>query len=266
MRDEGLRLAINAAGGIGALARSLGIKQPSVSAWVKIPADRVLAVESSTGVRREQLRPDLYPPSSFSDETPVHSTTSIDEIERARAGEYFLLARLLRKAPSQQLLDELGRLRGDDTPIGMAHIELAEAASRTSEAEVAREFFALFIGLGRGELLPYASYYLTGFLHERPLARLREDLRRLGIERAEDNFDPEDHLGLLLEVMGGFADSSFQAEVAEQRKFFERHIEPWAERCFADLAMAESARFYRSVATLGARFIAIEREAFEIGE
>ncbi len=253
MRNTGLRQAIDAAGGIGALARGLGIKQPSVSSWHKIPSDRVLAVETLTGVARETLRPDLYA-----------GGDAIDEIEQARAGEYLLLAKLLRHAPSAELLAQLSQMRGDVTPIGMAHIELAEAARAVSLAEASAEYFALFIGIGRGEILPYASYYLTGFLHERPLASLREDLARLGIERADGNFDPEDHLGLLLEVMGGFANGTFEADIATQKQFFDRHIAPWAERCLADIAVSSSAKLYKSVASLGARFVAIEREAFEI--
>src|SRR3546814_5223971 len=78
---------------------------------------------------------------------------------------------------------------------------LAEAAHSVSVETVEREYFDLFLGVGRGELLPYASYYLTGFLNERPLARLRADLKRLGLERAESHFDPEDHLGTLCEIM-----------------------------------------------------------------
>ena len=211
-----------------------------------------------TGVRRERLRPDLYP-----DETvKMLPGQPIDDIERSRSHEYLLLARLLRQAPSATLLAGLARLGGDESPLGMAQIELAEAASRTNEAEASAEFFSLFIGVGRGEMLPYASFYLTGFLHERPLARLREDLAGLGIERAEGNFDPEDHLGLLCEVMGGFADGTFDADLVAQKAFFDRHIGPWAERCLADLAVAPSSRFYKAVASLGSRFIGIEREAF----
>ena len=273
MRENGLKLAIDAAGGIGALARGLGIRQPSVSSWLKIPADRVLAIEALTGVSREQLRPDLYP---YGDQArAIRDTRAIaagavaeavepDAVELARARTYLLLARLLRQAPTAALLADLAGMRGNETPLGLAHIELAQTAGSIAVDGASAEYFALFIGIGRGEVLPYASYYLTGFLHERPLARLREDLGRLGIERAEGNFDPEDHLGLLLEVMGGFADGTFASDIAGQKAFFDRHISPWAERCLADIAAAPSARFYKSVATLAGRFIGLEREAFEI--
>ena len=261
MRDEGLRLAIKAAGGVGALARSLGVRQPSVSGWARVPAERVLAVEQTTGVAREQLRPDLYVASAA---TGQPTGQVIDDIERARAAHYLLLAKLLRASPTAELLAEVGRLSGDGTPLGLARIELAEAANRVDTTDAADEFFALFIGIGRGEILPYASFYLTGFLHERPLAQLRQDLGRLGIERAAGNFDPEDHLGLLLEIMGGFADGTFPAELARQQAFFERHLAPWAARAFDDIAASPSARFYKAVAHLGRQFVRIEAEAFEI--
>lgn len=241
------------------MARGLGIKQPSVSSWAKVPADRVLAIEALTGVTRTALRPDLYP----SDQAG-RPHAAVDEIEMARAREYLLLARLLRQAPSPELLAELAQMRGDGSPLGLTRIALADAARATNAADAATEFFALFIGIGRGELLPYASYYLTGFLHEKPLAKLREDLGQLGIERASGNFDPEDHLGLLLEVMGGFANGTFEATLSEQKQFFDRHLAPWAERCLADIAVSPSARFYKAVAALGGMFIGLEREAFEI--
>jgi TorA maturation chaperone TorD len=95
------------------------------------------------------------------------------------------------------LLDRLAKLRGDPSPLGVVHVALAEAASRTDTARVEREYFNLFIGLGRGELLPYGSYYQSGFLHERPLARLRADLSQRGIERVNGQCEPEDHAAIL---------------------------------------------------------------------
>ena len=189
MRDAGLELAIKAAGGVASLARGIGIAQPSVSAWSRIPAERVLAVEALTQVNRFVLRPDLY----GSSEDQVTSKPEIDEIDQLRAAEYGLLSLLLGKAPDAETLKRVATLKGDGSDLGMAHIELAAAAAATDDRAVSKEFFDLFIGLGRGELLPYASYYLTGFLHERPLARVREDLRALGIERAGTSREPEDH-------------------------------------------------------------------------
>ena len=105
------------------------------------------------------------------------SKPEIDEIDQLRAAEYGLLSLLLGKAPDAETLKRVATLKGDGSDLGMAHVELAAAAAATDDRAVSKEFFDLFIGLGRGELLPYASYYLTGFLHERPLARVREDLR-----------------------------------------------------------------------------------------
>src|SRR4051812_4651764 len=97
-----------------------------------------------------------------------------DPLDAERARLFALLGRLLSAAPDAGLLARLAALHGDASPLGRAFAGLAEAAAATTPAEASREYFALFIGVGRGELLPYASYYLTGFLHERPLAELRD--------------------------------------------------------------------------------------------
>ena len=258
MRDAGLEQAIKAAGGVASLARAIGIAQPSVSAWSRIPAERVLAVESLTRVHRFILRPDLYGPP----EDQV-SKSEVDEIDQLRAAEYGLLSLLLGKAPDADTLSRVAGLKGDASDLGMAHIELAAAAA-SDDSAVSKEFFRLFIGVGRGDLLPYASYYLTGFLHERPLARVREDLDRLGIERAGPSREPEDHIAILLEVMAGLARNDFEAGFDEQKRFFERHLKPWAARMFADLEMSQSANFYRAVGRVGRVFMELESEAFTL--
>jgi TorA maturation chaperone TorD len=256
MRDQGLQQAIDVAGGVSELARRIGISQPSVSNWDRVPAERVVSVEVATGVDRAILRPDLY--------SAERMGGDVDEVDSARAQEYALLSALLMRAPNADLLARLATLHGDATPLGAAHIALAECASRTSAERVEREFFDLFIGLGRGELLPYASYYLTGFLHERPLARLRDDLGRLGIERSEGNCEPEDHAAILCEIMAGLAGGRFPAPAGADRELFEKHLDPWIGRLFADLERAESADFYQTVGTIGRLFIDIEREAFAL--
>jgi TorA maturation chaperone TorD len=258
MRDLGLEQAISVAGGVGALARKIGISQPSVSNWSKVPAERVLAVEAVTGVSRAVLRPDLFA------EAHAAGGGDVDEVDAARAQEYALLAALLVRAPDQALLDRLAGLRGDASPLGLAHVGLAEAAADTTAEKVEREYFNLFIGLGRGELLPYGSYYLTGFLHERPLARLRESLAQLGIERAEGQSEPEDHAAILCEIMAGLASGRFPAPQSAQRQLFEQHLAPWIGRFFADLERAEAADFYRRVGTLGRLFMDVETEAFAL--
>jgi TorA maturation chaperone TorD len=191
----------------------------------------------------------------------MHSAPAVEEIDRLRAHEYGLLAHLLARPPSREFLDGLSRLQGDASLLGQAHARLAEAAAVADPDAVEREYFALFIGVGRGELLPYASYYLTGFLHEKPLSRVREDLALLRIERAEHQSEPEDHLMILCEVMAGLAGGRFAAERGAERRFFERHLKPFAARCFGDLEMAHPARFYRAVGTVGRLFMNIEVEA-----
>jgi TorA maturation chaperone TorD len=257
MRDPGLEEAVRAVGGVSELARQIGISQPSVSNWNRIPAERVLIVEAATGVGRQILRPDLYGEPEENQQVP-------DEIATARAQEYALLATLLGRAPDAKLLESLAGLRGDPTPLGVAHAALAQAASEISVERAEREFFNLFIGLGRGELLPYASYYLTGFLHERPLARLRADLAPLGIERAEGNAEPEDHAATLCEIMAGLVSGRLPAPQGADQQIFEKHLLPWIGRFFADLERAEAANLYRRIGALGRVFIEIETEAFSL--
>lgn len=256
MRDAGLNSAIDAAGGVAQLARKLGIAQPSVSNWNRVPAERVIAVEAATGIPRAKLRPDLFYEQAVPD--------GVDPIDVGRAQEYVLLATLLSSAPSNALLEQIAQLPNDATPLGRAHAALADAASNAVAAQVEREYFDLFVGLGRSELLPYASYYLTGFLNERPLSRLRDDLAALGIERVENNFEPEDHAATLCEVMAGLAIDRFAASPEAQRAFFEKHVAPWMGRMFADMESASSAKFYRSVGSLGRLFLEIESEGFAL--
>jgi TorA maturation chaperone TorD len=188
----------------------------------------------------------------------------LDDVDVERSREYALLATLLARAPDDALLERLANLRGDDSLLGLAHAAVAEAASHAGAAAVEREYFDLFIGVGRGELLPYGSYYLAGFLQDRPLARLRADLARLGIERAAAQTEPEDHAAFICEVMAGLASRHFDAPPLAERELFERHLKPWIGRFFTDLEGAQAADFYRPVGALGRAFIDIEAEAFAL--
>ena len=255
MRDQGLQEAIRAVGGVSELARRIGISQPSVTNWDRIPAERVLSVEAVTGVARAVLRPDLF------NGQPMQS---IDEVDAARAQEYALLSSLLARSPDAPLLGRLAGLRGDPSPLGLAHAALGEVAARADVERVGREYFDLFIGLGRGELLPYGSYYLTGFLHERPLARLRGDLKRLGIEQTAGQSEPEDHAAILCEIMAGLAGGSIDAPPGADREIFEKHMAPWIGRFFSDLERCQTADFYARVGALGRMFMEIETEAFAL--
>ncbi|MEM6491415.1 MAG: molecular chaperone TorD family protein, partial [Pseudomonadota bacterium] len=115
-----------------------------------------------------------------------------------------------------------------------------------------------------GELTPYASFYLTGFLHEKPLARLRADLREIGVQRSEGVSEPEDHIAMLLETMAGLivGDYGDPASLEDQKRFFEKHIQTWAPKFFADLEAAPSASLYMPIGALGRLFMAIETEGF----
>ena len=215
-------------------------------------------VEQATGVSRAVLRPDIYPDAT--DDAP-----EADPVDAMRAQHWALLSALLMRAPDAALLRRLATLGGDDTALGTARGARSAAAASADAAAVEREFHDLFIGLGRGELLPYASYYLTGFLHERPLAKLRAEMDRLGIARADGVAEPEDHIATLAEIMAGLLRGEFGGEdgrgADEARRFYARHVEPWAAKFFSDLEAAEHARFYRAVGQLGAVFTAIETEA-----
>jgi TorA maturation chaperone TorD len=198
--------------------------------------------------------------------SPRHGETAEtppdEELLRARI--YGLLARLLAAPPDAPLLTSLTALTADDSELGRAFARLAEAAAAAAPAGVAEEYHDLFIGLTRGELLPYGSYYLTGFLNEKPLAELRDALAGLGIARAADVKEPEDHVAALCEVMAGLIDGAYGAAqpLAVQRSFFETHMAPWVGRFFADLEGAEAAVFYAAVGMLGRRFVEIESAAF----
>jgi TorA maturation chaperone TorD len=257
MREEGLSEAIRAAGGVRALAQKIGISQPSVSNWTRVPADRVRAVETATGISRAVLRPDLF--AQVGEPGP-----DLDEVDAARAQEYALLSVLLARAPDAALLTRLAGLRGDASPLGLAHVALAEAAAASRVETVEREFFDLFIGIGRGELLPYGSYYLSGFLHERPLARLREFLARIGIERSAGQTEPEDHAAILCEIMARLVSRDLDASPTVEGELFEKHMAPWMGRFFSDLEHAKHANFYRRVGALGRLFVEVEIEALAL--
>lgn len=188
---------------------------------------------------------------------------AISREDEFRANAYGLLANLLARVPSRELLDGLKAIEitegEQDNSMAAAWKTLAMAAQRTTQEAVDDEYHALFIGIGRGELVPYGSWYLTGFLMERPLAQLRQDLKILGFERQDDVKEPEDHAGALMETMhmmvldAGIGDH-------EQKRFFDRHLEPWIGKFFEDLQNARSAGFYSAVGVLGAQFIEVEKE------
>lgn len=198
-------------------------------------------------------------------------TVTLDEEDLARAGLYGLLARLLYAAPDQALLAAIA----DADEIAAPESLLAQswqglqAASQVMEEEAAQEEYAkLFIGLGQGEVMPYLSWYLTGFLMEEPLAKLRDDLDALGLAKSAEVGEPEDHIAALCEVMRWLVagdEETAPTALSGQKEFFERHLKPWYARFATELAQAPSANYYRAVARLLKDFLDIEAQAFEIG-
>jgi len=193
----------------------------------------------------------------------VTAPTSAEQSEaQLRAGVYALLANLLAAPPAPALLAQLQTIQdsaaSSQDDVAIAWTALKQAAALAQPDRLREEFHDLFIGLGRGELAPYGSWYLTGFLMEKPLGALRRDLARLGYARGDDVHEPEDHIAALCEIMALLVQDP-AISLAQQRRFFETHLGGWIERFFQDLEQADSARFYRAVGRLGQTFIALER-------
>jgi len=190
----------------------------------------------------------------------------VPEEDRLRADLYNYLGLMLAGPPDQLLLDQSAGLSGDETDLGQAINGLARVAKISKPKAVRTEYNALFIGLGRGELLPFASYYLTGFLNEKPLANLRATMAGFGMTRANVVFEPEDNIASLMEMMAGMIVGRFGrvASVAEQQAFFNAHISTWATHYFNDLQGAKSSILYASIGAVGLAFMEIEKEAFRM--
>jgi len=267
-----LATAVEIVGGQAALARILGVTQPNVWHWLhkseRVPGEYVLKIEAATGgkVSRYDLRPDLYPPNMTRLEPAAPAAGAISPEDRSRADCYRLLGRLLAAPPAADLLEAVGRMLGGHGEFGAAVDALASAARGTDADAASREYHDLFIGIARGELVPFASYYKTGFLYDKPLAKLRQDMERFGIAAVDNASDPEDHIASIAEMMAGLIGGDFgaPATLAVQKHFFNAHLAAWAPRFFADLEKAEAARFYRPVGRVGRLLCSIESEAFAL--
>ncbi len=191
---------------------------------------------------------------------------ALAEEDRLRADMYNFLGVLLAGPPNQTILEQTASLTGDGSELGTAINALARIAKLSKPQAVEGEFNRLFIGLGRGELLPYASYYLTGFLNEKPLATLRRDMAARGLTRAANVYEPEDNIASLMEMMGAQIAGRFGDPVSleNQRSFFNRHIAPWAGHFFSDLEAAKNSVFFAAVGQVGRAFIEIETEGFRM--
>ncbi len=183
--------------------------------------------------------------------------------QQYRAAAYSVLAALLRNVPTQESLDqisEFSKVEVDEDELLLSMSSLGLAAQSTNLESIDDEYHVLFVGLGRGELVPYGSWYLTGFLMEQPLSILRDDLTALGFERDESVVEPEDHVAALCEVMTMLILDNQTSSVETQSIFFEKHIAPWMERFFKDLSEAESAVFYRAVGRFGLAYLDFEKQ------
>lgn len=205
-------------------------------------------------------------PLSPAAQNPVAGTAE-RAYDRFRADAYTVLGALLAGPPDTGLLAWLASIAVDPTstaPMSQAWRGLVDAATGSESSLVEDEYQALFIGLGKGEVVPYGSWYLTGFLMEQPLVALRSDLRALGIEADEHHHEPEDHVAALCQVMALLASPDEEYPEACQHSFFDRHLKRWYRRFFDDLRNAPSARFYRAVGDFGTIFL--DQEALHLEE
>jgi len=189
------------------------------------------------------------------------------EEEQLRANVYALLSALLISPPDETLLAVVKGLEGDDSDFGMALGGLALQANELGAEEIVDEFTRLFYGHGAGgELHPYASFYLTGFIYGKPLADLRQDMGVLGRARTDVTSEPEDHIAILLNAVHDLITGTQgdPLDLDGQKDFFDKHVAPWAGKFFEDLENAENAGFYRPVGTIGRLLMEIEGRAFTI--
>ena len=193
-------------------------------------------------------------------------TMGVSDEDALRADMYDFLASLLRKEPTDELIDKISELDGDETPIGSACLTLAHLAKTMDKGLIRNEYVEMFIGVGRGEVLPFASYYLTGFLNDKPLSNLRADMADIGIVRVKGVKEPEDHIASLFDIMSGLIRGHFKRifSTAEQADFFNKHIEPWAGLLMRDIEAAKTGLFYAPVGSIGKSFLEIESAAFSM--
>jgi TorA maturation chaperone TorD len=208
-----------------------------------------------------------------SGEATTTESHRLEPEDQARADFYALLSRLFAAAPDAALLDALAG--ADEMVTAEAGSAIAEAWQRLCAAAAAmdpdaarQEYDDLFVGVGKSEVNLHASYYVAGFMMEKPLAELRGRLAAMGLAGRDSGVVVEDHLGALCEVMRVMITGhqrSGPASVAEQRQFFESEIAPWFERCCGAIDKSQVANFYRSVAEFATEFLRLEQEAFRIG-
>jgi len=196
----------------------------------------------------------------------AESLNTINNEDQLRADMYSFLANLLRAEPSAELVNQLTKLESDESPIGKSIKTLSKLASSLDLPTIRDEYVRIFIGVGRGEILPFASYYLTGFLKDKPLAKLRNDMKEIGIELAENVKEPEDHIASLFDMMSGLILGKFSKKfsIGEQKEFFNKHLASWVDLLMRDIESSRIAVFYSPIGTIGREFMEIERSSFSM--
>lgn len=202
--------------------------------------------------------------------TPANLQSSALDEETARSELYGLLAFMYYAQPAIDLIAQL-RVAATDSPVTGAFLEepwraLVGVAREMPDAAIQSEYDALFGGVGKPEVYLFGSHYLSGFLNEKPLARLRTDLAQLGLSRDDSMSETEDHFAYLCEVMRYLiaGDDVAVANLTHQREFFSVHIQPWVASLCDALEKNPQARFYAALAALTRAFVSIEAQGFDM--
>ena len=188
--------------------------------------------------------------------------TQREQEQTLRTEIYLVLSALFRSAPSEEMIEFLTSLEVEPSESAMqkAWIALQQAAKNSNREALEDEYQDLFIGIGRGEVMPFGSWHMTGAMMEKPLAEIRHDLELLGFERDENVKEPEDHIAALCEVM-----SMLTGEEEDlQQAVFNKHIAPWFNSFTQQLENAESASFYKPAAQLCEAFLTLEQVRFSV--
>ncbi|GIX26695.1 MAG: hypothetical protein KatS3mg123_0576 [Burkholderiales bacterium] len=199
----------------------------------------------------------------------VHAPAPVAPEDLARADMYALISNLFYAPPSDELLrlvaqSDAGPGGEGASPFASAWRDLKAAAAAADPARVREEFETLFYGVGRPKVMVFGSYYLAGFMMEKPLAALRDDLAVLGFSRKLTAGEPEDHIAALCDVMRILILSG--AGLETQKRFFSTHVQSWYPRLAESLARTEEADFFRHVARFAAAFFDVEVASFDIAD
>jgi TorA maturation chaperone TorD len=192
---------------------------------------------------------------------------SIEPEDQARADFYALLASLFYRAPDARLLQAIAIAEPPSGVLASAWQKLADASNVVPEDAVHEEYDAVFVGVGKPPVMLYGSFYMAGFMMEKPLAALRQNLGELGFARADSVREPEDHLAAICDVMRAMILGDLENKpqsVETQKVFFLTHVKPWVFACADAISAYHQSNYYRHVAGFAKQFFQVELEAFEI--